>query len=112
MPVANLEELESSSDWIATFSFKDNENRKRVLMKHPVGEGLFWREVGPAGLPWQWGITSLYEGDSFLLDIVEAGVLSRDSGTYPWELERVTVEPPDKTAEIQAEATKLIGLSD
>ena len=114
MPVPSREQLEEQPNWVATFEFTNSPGKYRVLMKHPIGEGLYWHDVSRAALPWQWGITNVYEGDTFLNDVLEGDYMQKVAGELPWELPEG--KPEEKIeldmGRIRQEAARHLGMLD
>lgn len=100
-------DLEQQPTWVGTFEFSNNPGAYRVLMQAPIGESLYWQDIHRNGLPWQWGISSVYEGDSFLEQMINEDTFKLVSGRLPWDK---TVSSEIDHAKVLAVARQMLGL--
>ena len=105
------EELEKQPTWVGTFEFVSNPGAYRVLMQAPVGESLYWSDVHRTSMPWQWGITSVYEGDAELKRMISEKVFKLVNGELPWERKKPERQTEINHAKVLEVAKKMLGLS-
>jgi len=101
-------ELETRENWVGTYEFVDSPGQYRMLMETPnEPKGYYWFDVSRGRMPWQWGITSKYEGHLSLREFIEDGYFQLICGDHPWDHEdKQLSEDEPITEEAMARAVK------